>query len=308
MDIDELNNDNPFERLLRSKKIRKIEQEEQEERDSDPDYIPTDLETLFEQKADEQTKRKSKRKKPSPPKKTNNNITPGIVRYVSVSDLKIGQLKIDSEAEDNNNIIVDESSEQESSSPPSISQLQILDEDDITDDEYCFGCAWADYSEMDGEDINNMLRMIDEGFMKSNNKDLAENVQQFYENVIYKQMREKGAKIKKWSSKSIQNHIEQHIKEPRYYIGRMIMMYERIMMFLESKIAVAILDPLTGTENILPNIQIIKLLMDIEKRTTELRKTDPKKMNFHNEKCTLDYQNLGKLINPNNFSTSKNKR
>jgi hypothetical protein len=334
MSDDETLGDDPFGRLFRSIKMRKIEDDENK---NDSDYVPNDLENLFEEKAKEQTQKKSPRKSATPKEKKVKE-RPYISNYIALDNLDdnnsiddysssssssdVEEEEIPNEEEeivDEEQIIDDDeegdeiilnSDDTESQKSIAESPIQIIDESDDgdEDDDYCFACDWADYSELDGEDVNIMLRMIDEGFMKCDNKYLSKNVNKYYELYIYRQMREKGVRIKKWSKKSIQNHIEQHIKDPKYYIGRMIMMYEKIMRYLNSQIAVTVIDPNTGITRTMINTQAIKLIMDIEKRTTDLLKADPKKMNFYNEKCTLDFQNLGKLINPNNFKLAKNKR
>jgi hypothetical protein len=333
MDDDETLGDDPFGRLFRSIKMRKTEDDDEDENDSD--YVSNDLENLFEEKAKEQVQKKSPRK-PAAPKEKKVKERPYISDYIALDNLGDNN-SIDeysssssssSDIEEEEEEILDDKEEildedqiineedeilldtNDSDSQKSIAEspIQIIDESDDEDDDYCFACDWADYSELDGEDVNIMLRMIDEGFMKCDNKYLSKNVNKYYELYIYRQMRERGAKIKKWSRKSIQNHIEKHIKDPKYYIGRMIMMYEKIMRYLNAQIAVTVTDPNTGIIRTMINTQAIKLIMDIEKRTTDLLKADPKKMNFYNEKCTLDFQNLGKLINPNNFKLAKNKR
>lgn len=257
------------------------------DKDSDSDYVGNDIEKLFEQKANERPKRTKKPpKSPKEPKESKKPAKNYFVKTLSLASFKEDEPRSD------------------------ISPITVVSEDDWEnepdDDNYCFACAWADYSALDGDDINTMLRMIDEGYMKYNDKDLALDIHNYYMKNIYPVLRKHRKDVKKWTVTGILRHFE-HVKEPRFYIARMMKMYQSLMDFLLQNIVNVVHNEASGTDINCVNGKLIDLILKIEGRSTVLMEKDPKKMNFFNEKCTLDFANVGKFVNVNSFMTGRQK-
>jgi hypothetical protein len=160
----------------------------------------------------------------------------------------------------------------------------------------CFGCMWGhpDQSALNGDKVNECLKMIDDGYGTIHNLCLARQVHQFFKKEIYG----KVASVPMWRTMCIKHHIENHTLEPRIFLGEMIRKSRDEYNELRDKVnkSITLSD---GTRVNVVDDKTHRCLSSTVKNILELYKTSPKTMNFYNKNCTIDLEKAGKLINPN---------
>ena len=170
---------------------------------------------------------------------------------------------------------------------------------DLKDDaSKCFGCLWYnDKSDaISGRCMNRLLSIIEENYGQIANEALSRVAHLYFKHNIYLPMKKLGKSVPLWRSRHIQQHIEEHSREPRFFIGQSMSLYSNIMKKLQNMIFRNITDP-GGASKVVFDEKTLKMHLDLHKRVTELYRIKPNGMNFYNEKLKVDFERIGNFVN-----------
>ena len=199
----------------------------------------------------------------------------------------------------------------------------------------CFGCWYDGMAEEEGEsdptNMNTLVKIFWDNYGNIANVALARMCHTFFKEQIYGPMREAGHDIEMWRTWQIKLHFEKHVLDPRIYIGETLKKYKNLASVLENRCVNEVevgagsgestssrsdsdVDPLDfdvdgasgrrgtpsrqKTVQVL-NLDVIKLMLDVHKRMLDLYNKKTDLMNFNSKDCTIDFNKLGRFVNPN---------
>ena len=163
----------------------------------------------------------------------------------------------------------------------------------------CFGCAYSSLNDandkfIDGDKMNNLIRIFDDLHGRTDSKVLARMCHIFYMSQIYWPLRTQGKRVPVWRTRQIHEHFTKHQLEPRVMLATQIRSYERLSAALEETSFVAT----TGGSRLKPNKDNLALKLRIDGHLLRLYAIDAGKLNFHNPNCKIDFQRMGLLMGP----------
>ncbi len=165
----------------------------------------------------------------------------------------------------------------------------------------CFGCKYGSPKQepINGKKINTLLKIFDENYCRTSNKMLARMCHQYFKREIYNPMRAAGKSIKIWRTREILDHFENHIEEPRIFIGESIKKYKQLSRTIHEKLfkEVKLGDEPGASTIIIVDKDNIKNALLVDKRLMELYSMKPENMNFYSNKCAIDFSRIGNYVN-----------
>lgn len=161
---------------------------------------------------------------------------------------------------------------------------------------YCFGCLF-DSSEIKGQEnaYSILIKFIENNYGKCDNYSLSRNAHILFKNTIYLPSIKKKKFIPMWRTKTILKHIEEHILEPRIFFGESIRNWKKYFNEIKDSISKVIIDEDSGISKKIPDKDVIKNCIEIQKLINDLYKIDVKKTLFFNENSNLNVNNLTKV-------------
>jgi hypothetical protein len=109
-----------------------------------------------------------------------------------------------------------------------------------------------------------------------------------------------------WRTKEIYEHIQSHIKDPRFFIHNTLEELQQDAQILSAMKYTYVRDAV-GNEHMRPDLGVIKARMDIGKRQIELYNLKYKQMIFFNERLPVNIDIGGSVMNIHKNMTIKDK-
>ncbi len=163
----------------------------------------------------------------------------------------------------------------------------------------CFGCMFGspEQDPIHGKKMNTLLKIFEENYGKTSNLMLARMCHVYFKRHIYIPMKSAGKDIPIWRTKDIQKHFEEHVAEPRIYIGESIKKYKLLSRALHDQLFRQVPSEETGLPVIIADRNNIRNALLVDKMLNQFYQMRSENMNFYNTSCTIDFTQIGNLIN-----------
>jgi hypothetical protein len=163
----------------------------------------------------------------------------------------------------------------------------------------CFACAFgnARQSSINGDYANECARIIEENYGKVSNFYLGKMVHEYYKRVVYEPMTKLGY-YPMWRTRTIVEHIEQHIFDPRIFLGESIKRLTRDIKDL-SGMRKVVQEKFDGTKITTVDVKIHKAYLDTHLTALKFFQTPVEKLNFYNKESAIDPSYMGKMFTVN---------
>lgn len=167
-----------------------------------------------------------------------------------------------------------------------------------TAENFCVGCYFGCLEKeiIYGKAINDLIKLIYDNYGSLDNNVLAKSAHTIYKYRIYNECKKYGYDCPMWRTKSIKEHIEKHCKDPRLFIGETMKHLTKDILAL-NKIMYKVYAKEDGTQELQVDLPTLKARNDLLKAQFIVYRSNPKMMNFYNEKRQIDLERFGSLIN-----------
>jgi hypothetical protein len=162
--------------------------------------------------------------------------------------------------------------------------------------EECFACKFGERdgeTDLDPTKVGEMLRLLDQFYGHAENIAVAKMIHSYFKHEIWAPAR---GSLPMWRTRSVLDHIEHHVLEPRIFIGESIRKFTKYWRILEDFILKEEVND-AGEAHTVVNDKNMKMVLDVQRRIAEMYKMNPSTMNFYNESYKIDMSSMGKGFN-----------
>jgi hypothetical protein len=165
----------------------------------------------------------------------------------------------------------------------------------------CFSCLWMDEHDLAGQpdivaSVEIFEKMMFDLFHRAGNDQASIALYEFYRTSIYEPARRSGKHLPEWSPELIRIHMEEHTKDPIFFIGNMIQSLKEKCKELSQCAYMKKLNVATGEEYTEPNTPVIREIRECVKLIKDLYKTETSDMLFSRQGKSVSERG-GNLVN-----------
>ena len=147
------------------------------------------------------------------------------------------------------------------------------------------------------EKLNRLAEIFDSHFLTSEPKELAHLLHLYYQAEIYLPGSKSGKRFPRWTEDQILIHIEEHILEPRVFVGKSIRKCIKVQRALEMFMFEE--DPETHRRTY--NEKAMRLWLQFNKRQMDLHSCDYKNMFGYSETMQIDPTQLSHVVHGDRY-------